>query len=251
MATKRDVALRAIAKGSGRPSRTAAKPFLIASAEEAANPVETVCSGILNGLFAGRFVPGQRLVEADLTAWFKVSRGSARDALKKLAADGVVVLTPHKGAQIRVLSRTDVRNILLVMELLTGLAARLAAENRDEAGMKALRERLANVFANEGKDDPIAFIAARNEFLKTIHAVSGNPELLPALRSAHVFMIRIQFRQFRAATGEMYADDYREITEAIAAGDGARAERCARAHVRRTLRAIAKLPDDAFPSGAK
>src|SRR6266545_7992045 len=82
---------------------------------------------ILRGLYEGRFVPGQRLIEADLTREFKVSRGSVREALTRLAAEGVVSSTRHRGAYIRSLTRDEVREILRVLEIMVGLAASLAA----------------------------------------------------------------------------------------------------------------------------
>ena len=88
---------------------------------------DTIVNEILRGLYSGRYVPGQRLIEADLTREYKVSRGSIREALKRLAAEGVVSLNLHRGAYIRLLSRSEVRELLAVIEVLTGLAARLAA----------------------------------------------------------------------------------------------------------------------------
>ena len=49
--------------------------------------------------------PGQRLIEADLTRDYRVSRGPVREALKRLAAEGVLTLTRHRGAYVRAMSR--------------------------------------------------------------------------------------------------------------------------------------------------
>ena len=70
-------------------------------------------------------------MESDLTRDLKVSRGTVREALKKLSAEGVVQLSPHRGAVIRALSRQDAEVLLLVLEVLCCLAARLAAINID------------------------------------------------------------------------------------------------------------------------
>jgi len=64
-----------------------------------------VVDAIVSGIRLGRFVPGQKLVEADLTESIGVSRGPVREALKRLAAEGIVSLTRHRGAYIRVLTR--------------------------------------------------------------------------------------------------------------------------------------------------
>ena len=53
-----------------------------------------VYRGIVDGLYRGRYVPGQRLVEADLTRDFEVGRGSVREALSRLAAEGLADTRP-------------------------------------------------------------------------------------------------------------------------------------------------------------
>ena len=71
-----------------------------ASADKESSP-HKVYSGVLQGLYEGFFVPGQRLVEADLARMYQVSRNSVREALSRLAAERVILLSPHRGAQIR------------------------------------------------------------------------------------------------------------------------------------------------------
>ena len=67
----------------------------------AASLPRVVFEGIVRGLYEGRYVAGQRLVEADIVQTFGVSCGSVREALNRLAAEGTVVLEPHRGARIR------------------------------------------------------------------------------------------------------------------------------------------------------
>ena len=87
---------------------------------------------IVQGLYKGGYVPGQRLVEADLTARWNVSRGTVREALNRLSAEGIVTLSRHRGATIRVLDPIEMRDILDVLELMIGMAARLAARRIDQ-----------------------------------------------------------------------------------------------------------------------
>ena len=73
---------------------------------------DQVVAALIRGLQDGRYVPGQRLIEADLTKELKVSRGPVREALKRLAAEGLVSLIPHRGAYIRALTRDEVHDML-------------------------------------------------------------------------------------------------------------------------------------------
>src|SRR5690606_3964267 len=98
--------------GSGNPDRTA---------------VDKVAHAIVEGIKAGIYAPGQRLIEADLTRDLGVSRGPVREATRRLGAEGILDVLPHRGAVVRKLSRRDVAAIYQIRELLEGLAARLSA----------------------------------------------------------------------------------------------------------------------------
>src|SRR5512134_3171820 len=88
--------------------------------------VEATIEAIKSGIFEGRYAPGQRLIEADLTRELSVSRGPLREALGRLVADGLVEIEPYRGAIVARPSREDVANTLQLREVLEGLAARLA-----------------------------------------------------------------------------------------------------------------------------
>ena len=93
---------------------------------------DRVVDAITRNLRAGVFVPGQRLIEADLTKELRVSRGPVREALKRLAAEGVLTVTRNRGAYVRALSRVEVRDSLVVLEALVGVMADLAARRISE-----------------------------------------------------------------------------------------------------------------------
>src|SRR5215212_3192469 len=88
---------------------------------------DLVFFGIVNELEAQTLVPGQRLVEVDLASQFGVGRNSVREALQRLAAEGVVDLFRHKGAVIRSLTVKQTLDVLDVAERMMGLLARTAA----------------------------------------------------------------------------------------------------------------------------
>lgn len=208
---------------------------------------DAVFREILRGLYQGRYVPGQRLIEADLTREYKVSRGSVREALSRLAAEGVVSLTLHRGAYIRSLTRADTREVLAVMGVMIGLAARLAAGRIDESGNRALfEESVGRLLAFEKNRDFLDFVRARNRFYRVIVQIGGNRELGRVLPSMHVHLVRIQFRAYQTRAEEVRFDDYRQIADAILTGASARAERVGREHIRRIARGIEHLPDEAF-----
>jgi DNA-binding GntR family transcriptional regulator len=215
--------------------------------EKAPSSPDIVFRDIITGLYEGRYVPGQRLVEADLARQYNVSRSSLREALNRLAAEGIVALNLHRGACIRSLNRKEVEDVLALVELMIGLAGRLAATYIDARDHRArFKASLQQLMAFEKKPDLIESTRARNRFYRILVEIGGNTELGRVLPSMHVHLVRVQFRGFYAQVEAERFDDYRRIGEAVLSGDAQAAERACRAHVRRIAKGLEHLPETAF-----
>ncbi len=88
----------------------------------ARSKVEQITGHLIDGITKGRFVPGQRLVESDLTTELGISRGPLREAMQLLAARGLLELIPNRGARIKNLHPEDLRQRLHLLEVLSSLA---------------------------------------------------------------------------------------------------------------------------------
>src|SRR5436190_8546153 len=129
--------------------------------ERAAPPAsrtDFVLESIKAGILSGELRPGQALVEAELAASLVVSKTPVREALKTLAGSGLVVMSPYKGASVRIVDAELVRAVYEVRALmepgairaavrrgadLTDAAAALtdaeqAAQDPDQAGMSLI-----------------------------------------------------------------------------------------------------------------
>lgn len=210
---------------------------------------DRVVEAITDGIRAGRFVPGQRLIEADLTHNLKVSRGPVREALKRLSAEGIVTLTLHRGAYIRALQREESKKILMVLEVLTGLAAQLAASEIENDGnkrrMRDAYEHLKQIHESGGV---VSYLDERRNFYDTVIEIGGNEQVARILPTMQIHLLRMQFRSFWSAEeNESRFNDYSLITSAILDGNPKRAEKQMRAHIRKVRLGIDQLPDKAFP----
>lgn len=209
---------------------------------------DIVVDAILDGVAAGRYVPGQRLMEADLTQTLKVSRGPVREALKRLAAERIVTLTRHRGAHIRALTRDEVNDLMQVIEVLTGFAAGLAARHIDEGDhrsrfIRAYERLMAHRYAGDG----FAFMENRDRFYGAMVSIGGNRELAYLLPATQVQLIRLQFESYlQPSDRERQFHEYESIGEAILAGDASQADHFTRLHMRRTRLSFLALPDQAF-----
>lgn len=187
----------------------------------------------MQGLYNGTYVPGQRLVEVDLTQRWGVSRGTVREALNRLAAEGIVVLNRHRGAAIRVLDHSEMQDILAVLEMMIGMAARLAAQRIDEGANRArFAESFESLLTFRSRPDSFELLRARNRFYRTLSGVGGNRELQALMSRMHVHLLRVQLRALHAGLVTERFDDYVRIGDAVLAGHARRAELAGRRHVR-------------------
>jgi DNA-binding GntR family transcriptional regulator len=213
---------------------------------------DQVVAAIKRGILIGRYVPGQRLIEADLTRDLRVSRGPVREAFKRLAAEGVVALSPHRGAYIRWLTRAEVNDLLQVLNIMIGLAAQLAATHIDTDDHRA---QLAAAFARLERHGPagdaVPLAIDRTGFYDAIFDIAGNRELTRMNPVVPTLILRMQVfsystPQFRA---HQFAD-YQLLYEAINQGDPRQARRIVERHVRSSQMQIRRLPDEAFAAEA-
>lgn len=198
---------------------------------------------IVQGLYNGTYVPGQRLVEVDLTQRWGVSRGTVREALNRLAAEGIVVLNRHRGAAIRILDRAEMQDILAVLEMMIGMAARLAAQRiNDGANRVRFTESFEALLAFRSRPDSFELLQARNRFYRALSVVGANRELQALMSRMHVHLLRVQLRALHAGLVTERFEDYARIGDAVLAGDPRRAELAARRHVRAMSEVLNSVP---------
>ena len=145
---------------------------------------------------------------------------------------------------MRLLTRSEARDNLELIELLIGLASRLAATSlkKKKAG-KRFSEALDELLAFEDRPDSLEFLRARNRFYRMpARNRSGNGELPRILPGMEVHLLRVQFRSFYPVPQKAGISDYRRIGEAVLAGDAKRAELAGQAHVRRIAKEVDRSP---------
>ena len=233
------------AKGRDARSRTE-----LSEADLEQSSTDVVVNHITAGVLAGRYVPGQRLVEADLTRALRVSRGPVREAFRRLDALGILSRTMHRGACVRTLSRTEGIDLLLTTQPLIGLIARLAADEvkagnggRDiaslERELRSYRDR-----DPELSNDP----SQRQHFYDILIAIGGNTQLPSVFPTMRIHLLRLQTQSFRDVDDRRTnVDDFADVAKAVLAGDRKAAEKACLAHNRRMRDAIQQMPHEAFP----
>jgi DNA-binding GntR family transcriptional regulator len=222
-------------------------PIKIKPTRKLQSSSEEIFRDIVRGLYAGRYVPGQRLVEADLTQEYGVSRSTAREALRQLGTEGLVHINLHRGARIRRLNRKEMNDILGLVEVLTGYSSGLCATRMDDLSVQSVfTQYFQDLLAFEERPDSLAFVRARNRFFRALVDLSGNGELQRLMPTLHLHLIRVQVKSQEIENQMVRFEDYREIGEAILQRDAVRAEALARRHVRNFAAVISSMPDHRF-----
>lgn len=213
--------------------------------------VDYVVDQIRQRIIEGRLVSGQRLIGRDIAEDIGISRGPIREAFRRLAADGLVELTPNRGAMVSQLNRKQVDNLFQIRETLEGLAARLAAENI-EAGDN--RRTFSEVWEKVSPRDTTlpwnVFIHHNRLYHGTIVGMSENDLLSTLIGNLQLPIMMYQIGQAMSPENMMISnEDHVRIANAILAGDPITAEAAMRQHLRRSHEWVKQLPDSAFKRG--
>ena len=191
---------------------------------------DVVFQGILRELEAHALVPGQRLVEVDLAAHFGVGRNSVREGLQRLAAEGVIELSRHKGAAIRSLSQQETLDVLDVAERMLGLLARTAVRGVNApSARESLQETLQRLLQADQAQDSTAFAQSRRRFYRVLLDMGGNQELKRLFPTILMPVVHAQHRL--PSLQKIRLADYQHIAQAVLDGDPDQAEAAAIAHV--------------------
>jgi DNA-binding GntR family transcriptional regulator len=199
-------------------------PASDASAEVAARLREAIASG--------RFMPNERLVEADLVKQLGANRANIRMALAMLDQEGLVVRERNRGARVRLLSDQEAVEIAEARRVIEAMVARQAAERAHKDDHKILRGIIADMRAAVASSDLAAYSrhnAALHREIQRIAANSTADRLLQTLKSQ---IVRLQFR-FILFPGRPPQSliEHQDIVQAICARDGDAAEAAMRRHL--------------------
>ncbi|MDI6894104.1 MAG: GntR family transcriptional regulator [Bacillota bacterium] len=195
---------------------------------------DVVYEHLKEAILLGRLLPGERLLEVELAEQMGVSRTPVREAMRRLDREGLVALRPFRGAEVVRVPRERAEQLFQVRDALESLAARLAASRTGPADLLLLRSIVeqAQVAAQNG--DYPGVNALNRRFHAEMARLSGNAPLATLLEQIqdHINLLRVTALS-RPGRPEEAICEHVGIVEALAAGDGPRAEMLVREHIQR------------------
>jgi DNA-binding GntR family transcriptional regulator len=186
-------------------------------------------------LLSGHFERGERLNEVAIARSFGISRGPVREALQKLASEGLVELVPRRGAFVPAFDTGELVELCEVREAIEVAAVRLAATRASSAAVRDLEALLKRTETemNKGREAPYPTAL---DFHGSIIQLSGNSRLTSMGSEIHR---QLQFSRARASFEPTRAaaayKEHVEILDAIAKRDADAAEQAMRLHLLHSL----------------
>jgi DNA-binding GntR family transcriptional regulator len=218
----------------------------VAVAPTVSTKADDIALAIEEAIVSGHIQPGTVLRQEQLSEQFNVSRTPIREALRKVAALGLVSFVPNRGVRVRTVAADELREAFLVRAELESLATELAAPRmtkRDLEELDAVEEeftRLTHLLrTRKDADDRFAltsdWVRTNHAFHDVIYRVADHPYLESVAKSARrTFTSRWAWAPGVPEIDELYAANdrqHRAIREALAAGSAAGARALAREHV--------------------
>ena len=196
-------------------------------------------------IIEGELPPGAKLNERELSERLGVSRTPLREAFRMLAADGLLVQLPNRGAQVVALSREDVRGAFEVMGALEGLAGELAVARVTESDIADLHALQAEMeAAHAGRDLP-AYYRINRQIHDRLNAIAGNAVLEQTYRTLNGRLHALRFRSnLNPAKWDQAVSEHRSMIEALAARDGAALRDLLVGHLRAKQQAVLDSMDN-------
>jgi DNA-binding GntR family transcriptional regulator len=205
-----------------------------------------VADWLAQRIISGEEPPGARLAEVKLAELAGVSRSPVREALRLLAAEGLVELVPRVGALVAEVSRDDVRDLYACRMLLEPVATALAAQALRPVDVSALDGVRARMEAAVAADDGQAFLAENVAYFRLLlsHCPNGTMRDLVELtwkRAARYWSIFARLPHYSRGSLAQHL----QLHEAVRAGDGAAAQAADYAILERALGEIAETFEEA------
>lgn len=202
----------------------------------------------------GRLLPGEWLRQERLARELGVSHMPVREALKQLAAEGLVEYLPYRGMRVVEFTPDDIQDIYAVRAVLEGRAARAAAGQLSAEQIEELRGLVAAMAASLAPEQLVVNRAQNRRFHELLYRASGRTYLIRALEQLWSWFPTMFLDTYAATAHTPVAgrdtdvDEHTAIVNALAARDGALADRLLAEHVMLAgQQLVAVLRDEARP----
>ncbi|HEX6706734.1 MAG TPA: GntR family transcriptional regulator [Albitalea sp.] len=183
---------------------------------------QEVATRLRQRIVEGHIAPGAKLNERELSESLKVSRTPLREAIKMLAAEGLVELLPNRGAVAVQLSEQDVADTFDVIAGLEGQAGELAAQRITDSELSELKALHYEMLAAYTRRDLSTYYRINAQIHTLINLAAGNAVLTQTWRTVNARLQSLRFRSnFDADKWTRAVDEHERMVALLAKRDAA------------------------------
>lgn len=200
---------------------------------------DVVFNNLRHAILVGELKPGERLMEIHLANKLGVSRTPIREAIRMLELEGLVIMTPRRGAEVAQITEKSMNDVLEVRQALDVLCVELACRRITAEELEDLKDA-CEAFAASVETGDLRQIAEADVALHDIIIkATGNPRLIQLVNNLSLQMYRYRFEYIKDSTQhETLIREHRVIYESLVAGNAETAAQAAKTHIDNQRNAI-------------
>ncbi|MFM1869479.1 MAG: hypothetical protein RLY99_223 [Pseudomonadota bacterium] len=193
---------------------------------------EEVAERLRTSIFSHELAPGSWIDEQAIAKEYGISRTPMREAIKILAAEGLITMKMRRGAYVTEVSKSDLNQIFTVLALLEGQACRETALKASEGQLEALDSihmKLERAAADRDLDQ---FFAINQSFHDKLQEISNNPWMKRVIDDLRK-VLKLQRRDSLSKRGRLESSliEHRKILSALLARDADLSEKLMKEHL--------------------
>lgn len=203
---------------------------------------ELVYLELKHKILTGEIKTRTRLMEIDLAEKMNVSRTPIREAIRELAADGLVTIEPRRGAYVSDISVKSMLDVFEVREDLEGLASYLATQritDEEKLALSRIHQQYEEAVANRNKAEIVEY---DEKFHNQIVSCSRNKTLIYMVNQVQELSLRFRYLYYDDPNAfDRIPKEHKDILEAIISGDPDKARQAADWHIKELKQFILEL----------
>jgi DNA-binding GntR family transcriptional regulator len=207
-----------------------------------------VLDELRDAILHGEYAPRQRLIETELMQRYRTTRFVLRNALTRLAADGLVELQPNRGARVREITAAEAIEITEIRRAVESLVAARAAQRVTDEGIAELGALAEAMTAAVAQMDMLRYSELNAELHATVRRIADHGAAAKIIAQMHGQLVRHQFRlALMPGRPSVSLPEHLAIIDAIRARNPAAAEQAMSAHLDSVLKTLATFTDSDTP----
>ena len=191
-------------------------------------------------IIKGNLKPGEKILEVNIAKQLGVSRTPVREALRELAAEGLVRTEPNLGMIVIDFSIEDLQEVLKIRKLLEGFATSIAAKKINKEEIKKIEKIIKKMSISISKNDVLVYSDLNAEFHNLIFNICGNKRLIKIYDNLSNSEHRFRIRSLRNNPERLKYSlkEHQEILEALKRKDSEQAYKLGQKHIENILENI-------------